>query len=675
MKKILIQAIIWMLPFMLFAQTVNYKLKYYPNRTINCTLDADSVLWIGTSGGILKYNYKLNKFIDFQKGLVNPYMDIVDITKDSKGTIYFVANYNNYTVFKYAAGKITEIPIDNEVFKTFNTPKIISKNGKTYLVTQNVYAEKDKRINLGVLSENKWKVVEDTLLNSFQFHCFDEVGNMWYINNTTRDLMKFDMAAWHNYGHNELSYSWGKESEIGFSMFRIAFVLEEANTIYVMRKEARKFFIGTKNGDQVTWQDYYDLGLKDLNSDEVNGFSLDKNRHLYVFTEAGFFHYTGTEWKIEDVGAIDDLIIGANNTPYYIYTEPYYEMESFSNIGTFQNGESVVKHEQLPVLQEIMFKGDKLYGIGQDGIYIFNNTANDVKKTSIMPMASIEGCVFDSKSGNYYFASTNGIYSLKNGSFSKIPYADADMVTWPENDYFRDIVTYKGKIYAAASYNQYYDNEYSRRGGLIEVSANGLQQLNVNGQGIVDGTMLCNCNDQLFMYSSQHQYMIIYSQHNPNYIDSVAGIQSGYPLAMACKNNTDMFILYNEGFYWITPDTMTLTLNKDITALVDAQPIKALIDNKGNVLFPLYKGIEKFDGKTWTTLPYWAESIFPQKMIIDYLGHIWVLADNQVYMLNGMAWINISKQYKLPSIDNIVTGGNNVFLLNATTGLFELAIK
>ncbi|MBN2747558.1 MAG: hypothetical protein JXR34_12595, partial [Bacteroidales bacterium] len=559
MKKLTFSIMFLVLFVFGFGQTTNFKLNYFAKRNIKCVLEVDSVIWIGTDAGLIWFNTIKNNYRVVSKGPVSAFTGVQILKKDNKGIIYVLTGDNK--LYRYSAKVFKEIPIPDLVL---SNPDIIIKGDFVFLTDFNKYNSLKNK--LFKIQNNVVTTVIDSLLLKLKYQCVDSKGNMWFLDMKTRELMKYDFVKWYNYGFNKDDYSWGKEAEYSFNNHtKFNFIEENESKVFVYTEYDYQFQVASKEGGNISWLNRYRFLNERIPGLYSSKLVLDNNQNPYFLTDSGFFWFDGSIWQVKKLNyTVVDMVFLSDNTPvlslqYGDNRYSYSEKCSYSIAKWVGDTLSFIVKD-LDAEVDLFIHRKKLYGISESMMLIIDGNKCLRKSLSDLDFFYLFDGIFDKKSSSWYLSTSNGIFQYKNNKIYKISFYNSESDEWQFTDYFNDIELFNNTFYAVSSYNNYSLDEASlkNRGGMTYIKDYSVKRVAFVHDKIFDGTVLCSCNNKLWMHSNGHKAsMTFLDTNNDRAFDSLAVYSNAATiLDMQCRNGVELYNLYIDGIQIVRNDSV-----------------------------------------------------------------------------------------------------------------------
>lgn len=253
-----------------------------PGNTVYCIIsDSTGILWIGTDGGLVKYD-GINWTIYNASNSGLPYNNVSSITFDKQKNMWIgtrgggVAKYNG---------------VNWEIFNTSNTDYGVNSN-TVYTILIDSADNKWIGTEAGISKyrEDSWfthyNIGNSPLPGNRVFAILIDVdGNKWF--GTSGGLAKFDGQNWTVYK------STNSPLPRYYSVQSLA--LDESGNLWIGSSK------GLAKFDDTTWT-IYNTTNSDLQNNSINALFIDDNSNIWIGTRFNLAKFNGTNWTTYDVG-------------------------------------------------------------------------------------------------------------------------------------------------------------------------------------------------------------------------------------------------------------------------------------------------------------------------------------------------------------------------------------
>lgn len=344
---------------------------YINSNEVTAVAEEGNYLWLGTTGGAVRYNKSTSVVDNFNKansGLPHNWVTAVAVDKSGNkwfGTWGGLAKFDGTTWTTYnisnsvlPANWILSIAVDNNNNKWFVSASGITKFDGTNWTNYNT-------TNTAELSRNGANCV-----------CADKAGNVWFGTSYNFDkkggLTKFDGTKWTTYS---------LEDGVALNYFVVNALAVSGNTIW----------LGTDNNGLIkydgTWTKY-DNQSSSIPDIRIKSLTLDNSNNLWIAFE-----------KYLNKGGVAKF----NGTTFTGYD---------NNSKTYPTGTA-----------NTIFCGSdsKIYaGAGTGGLAVFNSTKFDLKKVSSSGLQAndISAMIIDSKGNKWFATQSEGIAKFDGASWT-----------------------------------------------------------------------------------------------------------------------------------------------------------------------------------------------------------------------------------------------------------------
>jgi ligand-binding sensor domain-containing protein len=676
MKKIFLFLVFLPVGGWLMAQKAPALAETYLNRTITCMVADDSVLWIGTSNGLLQYNIRKGTSTVVNKFPLTIFTGIASIKLDNKGNKWIMTLNDN--LIKYSSAGAQRIPWPANMPQD---AQIYTRKDLAYMLCHENYQQKSY---LAVYQNGNWVEKKDNLLNNSKFQCVDESGNLWFLEVSSGDLYKYDLTKWTNYGQDG-GTSWiGKDSY--YSLNSVVEVPEKKE-IHMIGGFLYFSRIMVDNVD--SWIDRYEMGFGyDVPGLFYRKLVIDKNKYPWIGTDAGLLYEESDGWKHKAGLDVVDMCFTEDNQLLMLTADYDYSPDDkglfFASVQLNKPDSAEKLLSGIELMSDFVYHKKSLY-VHSDKI-IYKITGGKVDTIDLLGPAvtTINDVLFDKKSGMTLVASGEGIYQAKNKQLNKLPLVDAKSDDWFHNNGFSDLEVHNGRVYASIGFNNnsYYSDGPSPyvEGGLAYMDKGTVNFLyGVNDQ-IKDGDKLCSCDSMLWMYSDEHKHLLYYYHLSPeNIADSVTGMPTDDQiLSLACKRDSGIYVVFPNGILLLSETGRKEYFKDSIPALKDIIINGGQYDARGRLWIISADGsLARLSGSKWTSIPAPESQMYVADFTLDSYNRVWLACGNGIFMYDGTKWNNVSKNLKLPESNYglIRYANNKIYTYLLDTGLIVLTIN
>jgi len=300
---------------LLKPQENNKWINFLTSNDIQCSVKEDSILWVGTTGGLIKYNYLTGTYLIFDKidsGL--PHHNIKSIVIDSMGNKWLgswgggVIKYNNeiWEVFNQE---------NSEISNDFIEAVTIDNSGNLWIAPNYMGITKFDGVNW--ISYNDSSVLGSSDVSYLNV---DKSGQLW-VATRSGGVTRYDGVNWQTYapynsqvpGYNiktifvdDSNYVWVGTTTGGMAKFdgNDWIVYTDGGFIThvtaITRDASGIMWIGTKNYgvfkyDFLTWTSFFNSPIP---SKKINSIITIDGSKKWIGSEKGIATYDDINWTV-----------------------------------------------------------------------------------------------------------------------------------------------------------------------------------------------------------------------------------------------------------------------------------------------------------------------------------------------------------------------------------------
>ncbi|MCW9094446.1 MAG: T9SS type A sorting domain-containing protein [Ignavibacteriaceae bacterium] len=428
---------------------VNWK-NFLTNNDINCIVKEDNFLWIGTTGGLVKFNtidLTQTSYTKENSGL--PHHNITSITIDSAG---------NKWIGTWGGGVIKYDGTSWQVYNQLNSPlyndfiNSVSLDSSGYLWVAASYAP------IFRYDGQNWICYYDTIGAPGDVNCIqvDKIGNIWFSTHQN-GVTKFDGNNWETFTPensnipsydiwtlfvDDSNYVWIGTQDSGIAKydrqdwFKYTYegLTTEINTI--SRDETWSVWVGTHNYgilkfDYLSWTDYYNAPLP---SKHISSIFITNDDKKWIGTNKGFASYFNDVWMnyvfanknlfSNDIVCLDN---DSNNNLYFgtSFWEPYVFKLSQNVFSNIYSNLIHPLHLSVDYDDNIWIGATGPNGVGKyngSGWVIYNDENSGLSNTYI-------NCIYPDGDSLIWFGTWGGLFKFDGNSWTNYNTTNSPFVT------------------------------------------------------------------------------------------------------------------------------------------------------------------------------------------------------------------------------------------------------
>jgi hypothetical protein len=286
------------------------------------------------------------------------------------------------------------------------------------------------------------------------------------------------------------------------------------------------------------------------------------------------------------------------------------------------------------------------------------------------PVNASDG-VWDEESGMLLFTSSSGVYFLNGKSFSMKEAPDEF------SNMFNNIEKI-GNQYMTTSSHKYIQlmGDTRMKGGMFHVHGDGIVYDQILADPVLDGSLLCEFNNEMLMYSSNYNVLFTLKYFNGYNFDSITYMPvQGLIRDIKNVKNESLFILFDQGVMKFT-NGVNDYFDKSNVPGFDTEFYTMTSGLNGEVWVGAKNGLHKFENRKWTSFPI-VEGIYDIKSITtDNKNRIWIAGLNGIIMFDGIKWIPMDKILGLPNDEyTYIEFMNGKLYASSCRGLVEISFN
>ncbi|MFN8206868.1 MAG: hypothetical protein U0T82_05590 [Bacteroidales bacterium] len=678
MRKYFLFALILVSGGFISAQNAPALSSAYLRRQIFCMLNDDSLIWLGTDHGIVRYNVLNGKKSVLEKGPSGKFTGVHSIKADNKGNKWILTS--KPSIVKYTAGSVQTIAMPNGFSEA---PAIYTSKDKLVLTSQQ---ENSDVLKMAVYQAGNWVIKNDSFLKKAELQCMDAAGNFWFLHRASREIWKYDLAKWTNY-EKPLEYSSISYSYADYRAKEVCDIPNKKITYLVGYSGLRIRRMTYSESGNYYWSEY------NSTDDEFPGYfgqvvKMDKNQNVWIGTDAGYMVYRGEELTTRDgIGDIVNIAFTRDSLPVFLVSNDHYpetDNTLFDAWIQITTPDSVISHTYIPQLtRELITNRNSVYVHSDHALLKITDNRIDTIDINDLPELSFRDVIYDKPSGSHYFATDAGIYSLKNNEFKALRMTDDQYGEWIRGDKFQHLVRHKGMLYASFSFDHVAELEmpspYSQ-GGLAWIDKGVVNLSNAGNGEIRDGEQLCSCDSLLWMNADDHRYLLYYWDVNKDRIvDSVSGIPTENIIQdVVCDKESGLYVVFEDQLAYLKNGNIKFYFRDSIPELAMMSIKGGMCDLKNRLwLIGSDMSLVSFSGGKWTTIKPPKSEFYLQSYTMDKYNRIWLGTSGGILMYDGVGWKNLSESLALPqeSFSMLKYENDKVYAWSETLGILVFSVN
>lgn len=594
-----------------------------------------NTLWVGTSGGLLRWNLSQDSYVKYTPadGLADTQVN--DVAVDSQGRVW-VAHERGLSVFDgstWTTYDKTNSGIPGDVVYQV----VIADDGRAWLISRPVAS--DEGLGVTVFDGTTWTTYDehnsglsDDAVTSM---AFDRNGHLW-VGTTAGNVFAFDGVNWTIYPdptYNSYAITVIGVDNAGRMWFHSYWTASNPAVVLMF--------------DGATWTRYTpENGCNDW----VRGGALDEAGQLWLSTWAGLCSFDGATWTryhAENSGLLSDWV-GVMEVDGQNVWLGYGDGSGVQPVTVTQfDGEGWSHYQKPEILPRglgsgiaVDRQGRKWFGLGSPGgVGVFDDktwTTYDSSNSGLL--AACTTIIRVDRVGHLWFAGGNCGGGL----------VEFDGVTWTQHYGGEGLPDYLVQAVAVGQDNRIWAGS---RLGLSVFDGTNWTTYNTSNSGlptnsvesaVIDGAgnAWVGCTTR-FDGVSWVTYASVEEAIETHYVDIVDTVQPGAHCWVADGATGRVWraagtagVSVYDGATWSTfsPSDM------GFSATWGRYPSPLGLDHFGNLWVvasdsaPHYGGVSRFDGSTWTVFRQVDGLLEPpvHDMAADLQGHVWFMAWNGV---------------------------------------------